>query len=71
DLLRLAYEAFSAYSTSGLSTGITAQLTDPSKVTLIMLMFIGRVSMLTILIAISKKEKLTNYRYPTEEILIN
>lgn len=71
DLLRLAYEAFSAYSTSGLSTEITAQLTDPSKVTLIMLMFIGRVSMLTILIAISKKEKLTNYRYPTEEILIN
>ncbi|MDM1451300.1 ATPase [Myroides odoratimimus] len=71
DLLRLAYEAFSAYSTSGLSTGITAQLTDPSKVTLILLMFIGRVSMLTILIAISKKEKLTNYRYPTEEILIN
>lgn len=71
DLLRLAYEAFSAYSTSGLSAGITAQLTDPSKVTLIMLMFIGRVSMLTILIAVSKKEKLTNYRYPTEEILIN
>ena len=71
DLLRLAYEAFSAYSTAVLSTGITAQLTDPSKVTLIMLMFSGRVSMLTILIAISKKEKLTNYRYPTEEILIN
>lgn len=71
DLLRLAYEAFSAYSTSGLSAGITSKLTDPSKVTLIMLMFIGRVSMLTILIAISRKEKLTNYRYPTEEILIN
>lgn len=71
DLIKLAYEAFSAYSTSGLSTGITAKLTDPSKVTLIMLMFIGRVSMLTILIAISKKETLVNYRYPTEEILIN
>lgn len=71
DLLRLAYEAFSAYSTSGLSAGITAQLTDPSKVTLILLMFIGRVSMLTILIAVSRKEKMINYRYPTEEILIN
>ncbi|MDR0229547.1 MAG: ATPase [Flavobacteriaceae bacterium] len=71
DLVRLAYEAFSAYSTSGLSAGITSKLTDPSKVTLIMLMFIGRVSMLTILIAMTRKEKLTNYRYPTEEILIN
>ncbi|MDR2221735.1 MAG: ATPase [Flavobacteriaceae bacterium] len=71
DLVRLAYEAFSAYSTSGLSAGITSKLSDPSKVTLIMLMFIGRVSMLTILIAMTKKERLTNYRYPTEEILIN
>lgn len=70
-LLKLAYEAFSAYSTAGLSTGITNQLTDSSKVTLIMLMFVGRVSMLTILIACSKKVTQTNYRYPTEEILIN
>ncbi|MGG5507562.1 MULTISPECIES: TrkH family potassium uptake protein [unclassified Myroides] len=71
DIIRLSYEAFSAYSTAGLSTGITPNLADPSKVTLIMLMFVGRVSILTLLIAISKKETMTNYRYPTEEILIN
>lgn len=71
DIIRLSYEAFSAYSTAGLSTGITAHLTDPSKVTLIMLMFVGRVSILTLLMAMSKKETITNYRYPTEEILIN
>lgn len=71
DIIRLSYEAFSAYSTSGLSTGITAKLADSSKVTLIVLMFVGRVSILTLLIAISKKETITNYRYPTEEILIN
>ena len=71
DIIRLSYEAFSAYSTAGLSTGITTDLTDSSKVTLIMLMFVGRVSILTLLMAISKKETMTNYRYPTEEILIN
>ncbi|MTG98518.1 MULTISPECIES: TrkH family potassium uptake protein [Myroides] len=70
-IVELAYEAFSAYSTSGLSAGITSQLGDGSKVILILTMFIGRVSMLTIIIAMTKKDHLTNYSYPKEEILIN
>lgn len=71
NLIHLAYEAFSAYSTAGLSAGITGKLTDPSKVTIILVMFIGRVSMLTILIAMTRKDKFNNYSYPKEEILIN
>ena len=70
-IVYLTYEAFSAFSTSGLSAGITFGLSDPSKVTLIILMFVGRVSMLTILIAMSKREQMTNYSYPKEQILIN
>ncbi len=70
-LISIAYECFSAYSTSGLSLGITADLSDASKLTLIGLMFIGRISMLTLLIAVMRQEKMKNYRYPTEEILIN
>lgn len=70
-LLGIAFECFSAYSTVGLSLGITASLTTVSKLVLIAIMFIGRVSMLTIIIAIFKKIKQTNYRYPTEEITIN
>jgi Trk-type K+ transport system membrane component len=34
-------------------------------------MFVGRVSMLTLLIAILRNIKHLNYRYPSEEILIN
>jgi len=34
-------------------------------------MFIGRVSMLSIVIALMKKSKYKNYKYPTEEITIN
>ncbi|UMB53075.1 ATPase [Lutibacter sp. A64] len=69
--LNVAFECFSAYSTVGLSLGITAALSDPSKLVLITIMFIGRVSMLSILIAVFKKVKHKNYRYPTEEITIN
>ncbi len=70
-LLSIAFECFSAYSTVGLSTGITADLTSASKMVLIFTMFIGRVSMLTIMIAILRRVKHLNYRYPTDEILIN
>jgi len=71
DLLSIAFECFSAFSTVGLSIGITAHLTASSKFILIIIMFIGRVSMLSILIAIFKKVKHKNYRYPTEELTIN
>ena len=71
ELLPIAFECFSAYSTVGLSLGITADLNIPSKLVIITTMFIGRVSMLTILIAFLRKVKYLKYRYPTEEILIN
>lgn len=71
DLMNIAFECFSAYSTVGLSTGITAQLSTVSKFIIIAVMFIGRVSMLSILIALINKEKYKNYRYSKEEILIN
>ncbi len=70
-LLQIVFECFSAYSTVGLSMGITVNLSALSKLVLIALMFSGRVTMLTILIALFKKEKHKNYRYPTEEITIN
>ena len=71
DLLPIAFECFSAYSTVGLSLGITSELSEASKIIIIGTMFIGRVSMLTILIALLRKVKHFKYKYPTEEILIN
>ncbi|MBL7707300.1 MAG: hypothetical protein JNM21_17270 [Taibaiella sp.] len=70
-LLDIAFECFSAYSTVGLSLGITGDLSTESKMVLIVTMFIGRVSMLNILIAFFKKVKQANYHYPSDEILIN
>ena len=70
-LISIAFESFSAYSTVGLSLGITANLSDPSKLVLIATMFVGRVGMLTLLIALMPTVKHQKYRYSTEEILIN
>ena len=70
-LLNISFECVSAYSTVGLSRGITAQLGFASKLILIFTMFLGRVSTLTILIAIFKKARQEIYRYPSENILIN
>ncbi|MEZ4775223.1 MAG: potassium transporter TrkG [Bacteroidia bacterium] len=70
-LISLAFECFSAYSTTGLSMGITGSLSTASKFVIIITMFIGRVSMLSIMIAVLRKVKNTNYRYPSETILIN
>lgn len=70
-LISIAFECFSAYSTVGLSLGITGSLSMTGKLVIIAIMFIGRVSMLSIIIAFFKKEKHKNYNYPTEEITIN
>ncbi|HPK08933.1 MAG TPA: potassium transporter TrkG [Saprospiraceae bacterium] len=70
-LLNIVFECFSAYSTVGLSLGITASLGTGSKIVIMFIMFIGRVTMLSILIAVLSREKYTNYRYPREEITIN
>lgn len=70
-LQSIAFEAFSAYSTVGLTTGITGDLSPPSKLVIIFTMFIGRVSMLTIMIAVLRRVRHLNYRYPKDEILIN
>lgn len=71
ELKDIVFECFSAYGTAGLSLGITSKLSIASKLVLIIVMFIGRVSMLSIAIAIFRKVKHKNYRYPNEEITIN
>lgn len=70
-LLSIVFECVSAYSTVGLSRGITADLSVYSKWVIMVTMFIGRISMLTVLIAFFKKSSSGRLRYPTEDLLIN
>lgn len=53
----LLFEAISAIGTVGLSTGITGALSDPGKLTIVLLMFAGRVGILTFGIALAAKEE--------------
>lgn len=70
-LIDVAFEAFSAYSTVGLSLNVTPSLSDSSKIVVIVIMFIGRVSMITILMAFFKRSTgMSEYGYPSDDILI-
>jgi trk system potassium uptake protein TrkH len=66
----LIFETVSAFGTVGLSMGITAQLSLPSKIILVITMFIGRIGLLTLMIAISKRESKAVYDYPEANIMI-
>lgn len=67
----VAFEVVSAFGTAGLSLGITAALGYKAKIVIMVIMFTGRVGMLTLLIAFIKKTKEKSYRYPKEDININ
>ena len=63
------FEAVSAYSTTGLSLGITSKLGFISKFILCITMFIGRVGTLTLL-SIWLKEDQKKIKYPEENIVV-
>jgi Trk-type K+ transport system membrane component len=71
NLVSVAFEVVSAFGTVGLSLGITAALSTFGKFIIVITMFLGRVTMLTLMIALFRKVKHLKYRYPSEEILIN
>ncbi|UNY99599.1 potassium transporter [Zhouia spongiae] len=71
DLLHIAFECFSAYSTVGLSLNLTPDLGNAGKMVLIIVMFIGRIGMLNILIGLLRQINTKMYEYPKENILIN
>lgn len=70
-LIQIAFETFSAFSTVGLTLGITPALSMESKYVLIFVMFLGRIGMLNLLIGMLKTIQLHTYEYPEENILIN
>ncbi|SNZ09150.1 potassium uptake protein, TrkH family [Terribacillus aidingensis] len=69
-LTEVLFEVCSAFGTVGLSLGITSELTDVSKVILMLLMFLGRVGILTFLYSLHRKSSGANYHYPKERIII-
>jgi Trk-type K+ transport system membrane component len=67
---RALYEVVSAFATCGLSTGITADLNVAGKVTLVVLMYVGRVGSLTVVAALALNRQRRVIRYPAERPLV-
>jgi Trk-type K+ transport system membrane component len=65
-----AFEAISALSTVGLSTGITAELSTGSKLVLCGLMFIGRVGPLSLVLSMFRGTPNVRYQYPEEDLVV-
>lgn len=70
-LMALTFEAISALSTVGSSLNITPSLGSDSKLVVIFLMFIGRVGVLTMMSSIIRQKRVTKYKYPSGNIIIN
>jgi potassium uptake TrkH family protein len=70
-LIDVAFEIFSAFSTVGLSLGITASLSTGSKLVVIVIMFLGRVGTLTVLVAFLRKTRNAQYKLPKETVFIS
>jgi len=68
--LELAFETVSAFSTTGLSTGITRSLSVPGKLLIALLMFAGRIGPLTLALALSAKAESRGFELPQERVLI-
>jgi trk system potassium uptake protein TrkH len=67
---QILFEVASALGTVGLSTGITGNLTDIGKVLVIVLMFIGRVGVLTFGFALINKKQKENEKYKDDDLAV-
>jgi trk system potassium uptake protein TrkH len=68
--LALAFEVVSALSTTGLSTGITPELSSAGKLVITFSMFIGRIGPLTLALAISLTARQHPVELPDERVMI-
>ena len=67
---RVLYEAVSAFATCGLSSGVSSAAPPSAQVTLIILMFVGRVGSMTLAAALALNQHRRVIRYPSERPII-
>ncbi|MCA0326549.1 MAG: TrkH family potassium uptake protein [Proteobacteria bacterium] len=67
---QIIFEVVSAFATVGLSTGITAELPPIGQLTLIVLMYAGRVGTITLATSLATGARRTAFRYPEEHPIV-
>jgi trk system potassium uptake protein TrkH len=71
NFLDLAFEIVSAYGTVGLSRGITEKLSFFGKIVVMIVMFIGRIGVFNLILAMIQDIEPANYQYPEEEVVVS
>lgn len=69
-ITEIVFEITSAFGTCGMSLGITNDLSSIGKITIMLLMFIGRVGLISFLFSLGGKSNQTKYHYPKERVII-
>lgn len=68
--IAILFETVSAFGTVGMSTGITPDLTTPSRLIIIGVMFVGRLGPLTLALALAARGRPERLRYANTEVRI-
>jgi Trk-type K+ transport system membrane component len=66
----VVFECFSALSTVGLGTGITADLSDASKMVLCVMMWIGRIGPIAMVLSVFQSTGSVDYEFPEEDVVV-
>ncbi|WP_153720583.1 TrkH family potassium uptake protein [Sporosarcina cascadiensis] len=66
----LLFEITSAFGTCGMSLGVTSELSAIGKLIIMVLMFIGRVGLISFIYTLGGKTNKTPYHYPKERVII-
>lgn len=69
-MMAIIFEVASAFGTTGLSMGITPELSPTGKFVIISLMFIGRVGVISFLLLIGGRTDKESIHYPKERVII-
>lgn len=70
-LMDLLFEEISAFATVGLSRGITGELSYWGKIIIVVSMFLGRVGILTFMVAFASRMDTHKYKYPEETVMVS
>lgn len=66
----IVFEITSAFGTCGMSLGITDDLSSFGKILIMLLMFVGRVGLISFLFTIGGRTTKTKFHYPKERVII-
>ncbi|MFB4168995.1 TrkH family potassium uptake protein [Virgibacillus sp. JSM 102003] len=69
-IIKIIFEVCSAFGTTGLSMGITSELSTIGKCVIIFMMFVGRIGIFSFLFLMRGRETRDLYHYPKEKVII-